>query len=214
MCDIKGTGHEIHFWSQYLPAKYYKFTTRRRFKGYFGEMIGKKKKIRVADLGCGALPLTGNDWPGVEVEYVPSDLLAVEYMDLWRSINQVPVIPIEMQTMDSLTYADESFDIVHCANALDHCQDPFKSIREMYRICKPPGWLFRRHIPHEGKRLRYSGMHQWNFDISENNDCRVWNETTEFLLTQCVHGFYSWAEGIGTGHPWIYSKYHKVEPYP
>jgi len=214
MCDLKGAGNEIHFWSQYLQSKYYKYTTRRRFKGYFGEMIGDKKKVRVADLGCGALPLTGNDWPGVEVDYIPSDLLAVEYMELWKSINQIPVIPIEMQLMESLTYEDESFDIVHCCNALDHCQDPYKSIREMYRVCKPAGWIFMRHFPHEAKKLKYSGMHQWNVDVTEDNDCVIWNKDNKFLLSECVPGFRNQVENATTRHILIYSRYHKMEPYP
>lgn len=49
---------------------------------------------------------------------------------------------VEHQDMEKLTYEDESFDIVHCRNALDHTKDARAAVEEMIRICKPGGIVF------------------------------------------------------------------------
>ena len=92
--------------------------------------------------------------------------------------------------MEKLTYKDEMFDIVHCANALDHCVDPFKALKEMYRVCKPGGWIYLRHAINSGKKERYSMQHQWNIQ-KKSDDCLFWNYQYEFLLSDVIKGFNS-----------------------
>jgi len=83
--------------------------------------------------------------------------------------------------------------IVFCANALDHCQDPYKALREMVRVCKSGGWIYLNHIAHEGRRQGYSGLHQWNIDVTDNGDCilwnRMWSPDETFLLSDIYPGF-------------------------
>lgn len=201
---------ELSFWKNYLPGHHHKFSTHRRLKGYVGELIGNKKSVKIADIGCGAVPLIGTVWPGVKVEYFPSDLLAAEYMDMWRLMNKTPVAAIEIQRMECLAYEEGVFDIVYCGNALDHCISPFESIREMHRVCKRNGWILMRHFPHEAKKLKYTGMHRWNVDLTANKDCIIWNKTQSFLLSECVAGFINQYENPDTRHIKIRSKLKKV----
>ena len=49
---------------------------------------------------------------------------------------------VEYQDMENLSYEDNSFDIVHCRNALDHTKNAQKALEEMIRICKPGGTVF------------------------------------------------------------------------
>jgi len=190
-CALTGAEHEVNFWRGYIAGRSHKYTTHQAFKQYFKKMIGDKRELHVADVGCGGLPLVGNCWtPDVKVHYHPSDMLADEYMAIWEELGLVPVVPIEKQTMERLTYPDKSMDIVFCSNAFDHCENPFAAIREMERICKPGGWVHLRHATHEGKRRQYSGLHKWNVDIAEDGvDCEIWNRTEKFLLSACVPGF-------------------------
>lgn len=150
---------------------------------YFREMVGGKKVIEVADIGAGSICTVGNKWGGVEVFIHPSDLLAEEYAQLWIDAGKKLLIPLERQDMEALSYPDNSFDIVHCVNALDHCERPDKAIREMLRICKPGGWVYLRHVQNEGEHQEYAGFHQWNID-KQGDDCIFWNPQTRFYLSE------------------------------
>ena len=165
----------LRFWRGKLPQKAMSFNRVFPLYPYFEELIGDKREISIADLGAGILSTTGSVWPGVEVKVYPSDYYADDYAELFKYWKITPVFPIEYQDMEKLTYQDESFDIVHCANALDHTLNPNIALREMYRVCKHDGWIYLRHSPNEGERHRYSMQHQWNITI-ENGIFTIWNK--------------------------------------
>lgn len=127
---------------------------------YFGPMIGDKKHVRIAEVGAGPINTIGNEWPGVEVEVVASDVLAAEYAALWREHRAAPVVPVEYQDFERLTYPDESFDVVHCVNALDHTPNAGHALAELLRVCKRGGWVYLRHAPDQ--RKRFGGHHYWD----------------------------------------------------
>jgi SAM-dependent methyltransferase len=141
----------------------------------FGPLIGDKRHVRILDLGAGAFPCVGSTWPGVSVDMVRADADAPAYYDLWARRGMAPPEPIEPQDMRALTYLDESFDIVYCSNALDHCEDPLPAVREMVRVCRPGGWLYLYHGEKEGTRRRYTGQHRWNLSLTPTGDCIVWS---------------------------------------
>lgn len=200
--DIKvweeGKKGEIAYWRGWLTGRGRRYQNLRPLSPLFDFMIGGKKRVRIANLGAGALNMLGDFRDNVRVTVVSSDLLADEYKNLHGEFSIKPPTPVEKQDMTSLTYQDNSFDIVYCANALDHTQDPYKALQEMVRICKPGGWIYLRHIAHEGKRHGYRNLHQWNLDITEDGDCIIWNkadfQTATFLLSDIYPGFTTEAE--------------------
>ncbi len=129
---------------------------------YFSEMIGDKKFVRIAELGAGPVNTIGTYWDTCKVEIVASDIMWPEYKKLWDEHKVHQWTPIEYQDMEKLTYPDESFDIVHVVNALDHTLYADKAIREMKRICKPGGWIYMRHA--QFQRKRFGGNHYWDFE--------------------------------------------------
>lgn len=132
---------------------------------YFAPMIGDKKEVKIAELGAGIVNTIGDTWEGVKVEVYPSDILAREYAELWQEKEQTPILPVDYEDMENLSYEDESFDIVHCVNALDHTENPQKAIEEMKRICKKGGWIYMRHAP--SCKKRFGRNHFWNFEEIE-----------------------------------------------
>ncbi len=185
-----GKAHELNlaFWRVKLPHIAETFNHALELPNYFDSMIGDKKEIWIADLGAGVMSTTGSTWKDVKVHLYPSDYFWDEYKEFYPMKGIKQFIPMEKQDMENLTYNDEMFDIVHCANALDHCIDPFKALREMYRVCKIGGWIYLRHIPNEGKTQRYSLQHQWNI-TKQGEDCLIWNYQDKFLLSDCIKGF-------------------------
>ena len=184
----KDKERNLRFWKGKLPAKAKSFNHAFPLPEYFGPMIGDKKEVSIADLGAGVISTTGSTWPGVRVCLYPSDIWADEYKEFYKYWKIKPFISVEKQNMENLTYKDSMFDIVHCANALDHCVDPFRALQEMFRVCKKGGWIYLRHAINSGKKERYSMQHQWNIQ-KEDDDCLFWNYQEKFLLSSCIKGF-------------------------
>lgn len=128
---------------------------------YFGYMIPyRARRIWIADLGVGICSSLGGIWNKTQVIIKASDILWDEYAKIWASLGVQPIIPIETQDMQHLTYADDSFHVVHCVNALDHVVDARAALQEMWRVCKPDGWIYLRHYPNQHSHLR--GKHRWD----------------------------------------------------
>ncbi len=152
---------------------------------YFGPMIGDKNNVKIAEVGAGPINTIGNQWSGVEVEVVPSDILQPEYEKLWKAHGANPIVPVEYADMENLPYPDESFDIVHCVNALDHTKDANKALSELTRICRTGGWIYLRHSSNQKKR--FGGHHYWNIEYEDYEYCgpqrmKFSNEEDEFFV--------------------------------
>lgn len=171
----------LHFYRAKFRSKLAKFNVPSQLPDYFGPMISDKKEVTIAELAAGPICTIGNSWKDIKVNIHASDVLQNEYAPSWEKYGATPIVPVEYQDMEHLTYPDEFFDIVHCVNALDHTLDARQALREIIRICKTGGWIYLRHMPDQRKHLR--GMHAW--DINEvNGDSVFSNRKEKFLLSQ------------------------------
>lgn len=202
--ELEDYQSEMNFWRGWLVGNGKANENPGGLRKRFHFMIGDKKEVKIADLGAGAMCLIGNYHHDVKVKVISSDLLADEYAKMRAELNINPQIVVEKQDMENLTYGDNTFDIVYCGNALDHTKDPYKALKEMLRICKAGGYIYLRHIAHEGKRHNYRNLHKWNIDATENGDCKFWSDTPDFqnkgfLLSDIYHGFKTTVELIPKG---------------
>jgi SAM-dependent methyltransferase len=184
----KGWYATLLFYKQKLWVKARQFNFVSPLLPYFAPMIGDKKEVWIADLGAGMYSTTGSTWPKTTVHLYPSDVLADKFNEILKAHHVVPVIPVEKQDMENLTYPDRFFDIVHCVNALDHSADPLKALLEMYRVTKPGGWIYLRHHSDNAERRRYNGLHVWNI-TPKDGDCLFWNKEESFTLNQYIPGW-------------------------
>lgn len=185
----KGTNNTLRFYRAKLPWKAKQFNRELTLPDYFGQMIGDKKEVTIAEIGSGMFCTIGSLWKTAKVKVYPSDALADKFNKILEDNNVTPLIPVEKQDMENLTYPDNFFDIVHCCNALDHTTNPLKAICEMYRIVKPGGYIYLRHFVNVGENEKYSGLHMWNIDKSGGKDCVIWNQNERFLLSDHFQGF-------------------------
>lgn len=107
---------------------------------YLAPLVGDKKRVAILDVASGPYPITGQLLDGVEVHVTHCD--KQDFTDFWKEIGTEPLFPVEYQDMEKLTYLDDSFDIVHCVNALDHTKDIWSAVKEMLRVVKPGGWIY------------------------------------------------------------------------
>jgi ubiquinone/menaquinone biosynthesis C-methylase UbiE len=187
----KGKNSTLRFYRAKLPWKAQQFNRKLFLPDYFKQMLGNKKEVKIAELGAGMFCTIGSLWKSAKIKVYPSDALADEFNQILKAAGITPLIPVEKQDMETLTYPDNFFDIVHCVNALDHCSDPLRVIKEMYRVAKPSGYIYLRHFVNVGEHEQYSGLHMWNIDINDKEDCVIWNKDKRFLLSDYFKGFKS-----------------------
>lgn len=166
---------------------------------YFDELIGDKTSVHILDIGSGPLSTTGSRREGVDVHITCADVLAEE----WNELYPESIIPVEYQNMEKLTYDDNSFDIVHCVNALDHVDNPRAALEEMVRVTR--GTIYLRHNVNEGESENYVGYHTWNIE-PKGNDCRFWTPEQEFLLSDIADGWYTEIRVEDTNSPYYFGE--------
>lgn len=103
-------------------------------------LVGDKKEVKIADIGCGPYPINGQLLDGVKVETYLMDQQDFGYF--WEKYEATPVFPVEVQNMERLTYPDAFFDIVQCINALDHTPNAEEALKEFIRVTKPGGYIY------------------------------------------------------------------------
>lgn len=126
-----------------------------------------KPKIKLLDVGCGPFPKSGKVCKGFDIERVLVDALAEEYH---RFLSEQGIQPEEVilkcnaEELDEL-FVESSFDVIFSKNALDHTYNPMRAIKKMYSLLNENGVIILEHYRNEGKYTNYAGLHQWDFDI-------------------------------------------------
>jgi ubiquinone/menaquinone biosynthesis C-methylase UbiE len=99
------------------------------------------------DIGCGPGTITADlaklVAPGrvTAVENAPKIL---EQAALTAAEQGVDTIVFEVADIHRLPYPDDSFDVVHTHQVLQHVTDPVQALREMRRVCRPGGVVAAR----------------------------------------------------------------------
>ena len=155
-------GKEVRFWDRWLDKHAREYDKPSPLAKHLEPLVNGS--ARIADVCSGACCLIGG------YNTIASDILAETYMGMWRRLGIEPAIPIECQDATRLTYADDTFDLVHCRNAIDHSSDPRGILAELVRICRPGGMVYLMHLVNVGHLSHYAGLHRWNVTI----DGYVW----------------------------------------
>lgn len=165
--DIKSLRH----FRVKLPKRIKGWNKPRPLIPYLAELVDKDMVI--ADVAAGPICSIGDHLDGYDIQVIASDYLADKYVELWT---EQPIVPIEQEDMTALSYPDETFDISHCSNALDHCEDPWRAVKELVRVSKR--YVVLRHRENQAERRGYWGQHEWNME----RNGRMWSKTDEVNL--------------------------------
>jgi len=108
-----------------------------------GYLLGHLRSgASVLDVGCGPGSIT------VDLARIvaPGPVVGVERSEAAvrsarESLQELELINVEFAVGDAyaLDFPDDSFDIVHAHQVLQHLSDPVAALREMTRVCKPGG---------------------------------------------------------------------------
>ena len=123
-----------------LKAKIAKYNQILPLADYLIPLVEDKKEVKIADIGSGPFPITGQTLEGVKVEITHADQQDFGYF--WEKYKTTPLFKTEVENMEKLSYPDGYFDITHCVNALDHTKDALSALKELIRITKKGGWIY------------------------------------------------------------------------
>jgi len=99
----------------------------------------------VLDVGCGPGTITCDlaraVSPGPVVGVDAAEAVVAEARE--RAVG-VPGVTFEVADLFALPYADDSFDVVHAHQVLQHVADPVRALVELRRVCRPGGLVAAR----------------------------------------------------------------------
>lgn len=103
--------------------------------------------MSVLDVGCGPGTITADlaalVAPGTltAVESAPAVLEQAREVVAERGLDNVT---LAVDDVHALGFADDTFDVVHAHQVLQHVPDPVRALREMRRVCRPGGVVAAR----------------------------------------------------------------------
>lgn len=123
-----------------------------------------RSPVRILDVGSGPVTIIGYRAPGKQLEITASDVLAPQYDAMMRRRNIEPPVRTVYADAERLAerFGENSFDLVHAINTLDHMSDPMRAIQEMVRVARPGRHVVLVHTIDEAESQNYIGLHQWN----------------------------------------------------
>jgi ubiquinone/menaquinone biosynthesis C-methylase UbiE len=144
---------------------------------------------RIADIGCGSGEITSR----LAARYPHAELVGVDILESSAAYARqmhtslAPRVRFEQGDAFGLRFAAAQFDLVVCRHMTQAVPEPEKVIAELYRICKPNGWI---HVLSED----YAMLH---FPVGAVDPDRLWHEGvveyTRRTHTDARVGRHTWA---------------------
>ncbi|WP_106848627.1 class I SAM-dependent methyltransferase [Blastococcus sp. Marseille-P5729] len=172
--------------------------------------------LSLLDVGCGPGTITADlaavVAPGrvVGLEAAPEVLVAAG--ENAEAAGVAHRISFEEGDVYALPYDDDSFDVVHAHQVLQHLSDPIAALREMRRVCRPGGVVAARDVDYGAIAFfpAISGIQQWQ---------RVYRDTAYAGGCHPDAGrmLKSWALAVGfedvasSGSVWCYASDDEVQ---
>ncbi len=216
----EGIRHEADFWDELFATKgvcggnpdvfQYRLNSNCPFQ-LLEDLEFENSKI--IDVGSGPYSRLGFVVNNKKLDITLVDPLAVIYRELGQKYNlKFPiVVKTGMVELLHILYDENSFDLVHMSNSLDHCFDPIRGIIELIFICKVGGKVILRHTKDVAELEKYKGFHQWNLNI-ENGEFVIWRPNQEKIIVSEIIKEFAEIEYAKEcreslfGDEWIYNK--------
>jgi len=122
--------------------------------------------MSVLDVGCGPGTITVD----LAARVAPGQVTAVELTDAALDLARAEArtrgqtnIAFATSDVHTLDFADDTFDVVHAHQVLQHVADPVQALRELRRVCKPGGVVAVRDADYAGFTWfpQLSALDQW-----------------------------------------------------
>lgn len=193
-----GKDFEVDFWAKWVETKGGEwsedFKNRMNpdllIEPHIENFLSGLNEINILDVGAGPLTVLGKKLSdGRTVTIVPVDPLADEYNDLFKKNNITPIVSTSVAEVEKLDekFEDNTFDLVHMRNALDHSYDPLLGVKQMLKVVNKNRVVLLEHSTNEAEKAHYGAFHQWNICM-KGNDLFFWNKESEINVTKELSG--------------------------
>lgn len=123
--------------------------------------------LAVLDVGCGPGTITADLAALVAPGLVTGIDQSAKVLDDARAEAQrrnLSNVSFAVADVDRLDLPDDTFDVVHAHQVLQHVTDPVQALREMRRVCKPGGIVAARDADYSGFTWypTLSGLDAWH----------------------------------------------------
>ncbi|MGK0273339.1 MAG: ubiquinone/menaquinone biosynthesis C-methylase UbiE [Cocleimonas sp.] len=191
-----GIENELIYWDKWFDSKGGKwpedYNQRLDLNSLLQDHVidcidANKTDVRILDVGAGPLTILGKNWPGHNLDIVASDALSDRYDTILAQYKISPPIRTKLCRSEELSqcFDHNSFDFSYARNTLDHGLNPLTAILEMIKVVKSGHNIMIEHFLNEGATGNYIGLHQWNFEIRDN-DLVIWNPDVELSVREGV----------------------------
>lgn len=189
-----GVAFEIEFWDNVLKTKGGQwpadFQNRMDPDTYLHSFLCQfidglpQRDVAILDVGAGPLTVLGKQHPSKRLHIVATDALAEHYDVLLAKYGIVPLVRTVACDAEKLTdrFAENSFDLVHALNSIDHTYSALDAVKQMVRVVKPGCFVVMDHSENEGQNENYTGFHQWNF-TADGEDFVIRGRTQSINVT-------------------------------
>lgn len=177
--ELSGIAHELGFWKGFVQ-------TDRFIKGWVADIptpelpdpvkqfihYNAPPNAKVLDVGSGVVSILNG--LRKDIQLTAADPLGGLYALIfdYKRHRIAPPMPVPAEELDM----PDTFDLVHCSNAIDHTQDPMLALWSLLNAVKPGGWLIVQGFSNEGSYENWQGFHQWNIDVNEEGYISIHNQ--------------------------------------
>ncbi|BBZ47691.1 methyltransferase domain-containing protein [Mycobacterium parmense] len=105
------------------------------------------------DVGCGPGTITGDLAARVAPGAVTAVDMSADVLDVARAEvgrRNLSNVSFSIADVHRLDFPDDTFDVVHAHQVLQHVHDPVQALREMRRVCRPGGVVAARDADYSG----------------------------------------------------------------
>lgn len=174
---LNGIVDEIRFWDTFFSTK---GSICKVTEEEWKEVISYERQFtleddlellntKFLDVGSGPYSSCGSLTKKTNLELYAVDPLASVYKKLKEQHDIKTSIVPETAMVENLSawFQENTFDITHMSNSLDHSFDPMLGIWQMLWVTKIGGKVILRHHQNEAENENYIGFHQWNLSVED-----------------------------------------------
>ena len=171
-----GKNHELTYWDIDLAKSGdnydYRLDINYNLQTRPALLLPNNKFIDILDVGAGPLTTLGKRYNDKSLNIIAVDPLADGYNVILDKYNITPIVKTKNIAAEEISdyFPNNSFDLIFARNCIDHSYDPEKALLQMIDTVKKNHYVLLEHRINEGKNENYIGLHQWNFNISMENN--------------------------------------------